>query len=135
MRQICRITKFFLKLSQNIPFFEAIACHACRSVLPTPTLTKRRHTFSFGVIVLNFHLRAEIIGFPTSTPIRTRRAVLKKIRIRSHHFLLLFIISLLLFQVNISFNFRPTRILTIPRHARFQFREFHDSKRCHTLYA
>ena len=84
MHQICRIAKFFLKLSQNFPFFEAVAGHTRRSVLPTPTLSKRRHTFAFGVIVLNFHVCSKIIGFPTSTPIRARRTVLKKVRIRSH---------------------------------------------------
>jgi hypothetical protein len=86
MRQICRIAKFFLKLSQNFPFFEAVAGHTRRSILPTPTRAKRRHAFAFCVIVLNFYLRAEIIGFPTSTPIRTRRTVLKKVRIHSHNF-------------------------------------------------
>jgi hypothetical protein len=86
MYQICRIAKFFLKLSQNFPFFETVAGHTCRSVLPTPTRAKRSHAFSFGVIVLNFHVCSKIIGFPTSTPIRARSAVLKKIRIRSHNF-------------------------------------------------
>jgi hypothetical protein len=86
MYQICRIAKFFLKLSQNFPFFETVAGHTRRSILPTPARAERRHAFAFGVIVLNFYLRAEIIGFPTSTPIRARRTVLKKVRIRSHNF-------------------------------------------------
>ena len=79
MRQICHIEKNFLKLSQNIPFFESVAGHTRRSILPTPTRTEGRHAFAFCVIVLNFYLRAEIIGFPTSTPIRARRTVLKKL--------------------------------------------------------
>ena len=84
MRQICRIEKFFLKLSQNFPFFEAVAGHTRRSILPTPTLAKRSHTLALRVVVLDFHVCSKIIGFPTSTPIRARCTVLKKIRIRSH---------------------------------------------------